>query len=95
MLHEISVRPSNTTSASGEDPGNSQLSLQRETVAERKEREKEEQARCDQAADSYDFFSHAKRLFVTNEDGEKEYLSKAAVAAKLTEMKDSLEKHCS
>ncbi len=88
------LRQHDTTNVGSEGPGNSQPSLQGETYAERRERKKEEQARCDQAADSYDFFVHAKRLFVTNEDGEKEYLSADAAAAQLAKMKGSFEKYC-
>jgi len=88
------LRQHGTTHVSSEDTGKNQASPQGETYAERRERKKEEQARCDQAADSYDFFVHAKRLFVTNEDGEKEYLSADAAAAQLAEMKGSFEKYC-
>ena len=65
-----------------------------ESSEERAEREKAEQYYCKQAQDIYDSYVNAPRLYETNDEGEKVYLSDEQVAAKIKETEKAVAQVC-
>lgn len=65
-----------------------------ETPEERFEREQAEAYYCKRAQEIYDSYLKAPRLFKTSEDGTRDYLSDAEVAATLTETKVRVDELC-
>lgn len=65
-----------------------------ETPEERLEREKAEQYYCKRAQDIYDSYLNAPRLYETNGDGEKVYLTDEQAAAKIKETEDAVAEVC-
>lgn len=65
-----------------------------ETPEERAEREDSEAHYCNRAKEIYASYKNAPRLYKTNEDGEREYLSKRAARAELAETKAKMNELC-
>jgi len=65
-----------------------------ETPAERAEREDAQAHYCKRATEIYDSYKNAPRLYRTNEDGEREYLSKSDVRATMSETKSKMQELC-
>jgi hypothetical protein len=65
-----------------------------ETPAERAAREEEQAHYCKKATEIYDSYKNAPRLYRTNEDGEKEYLSKRDAKTTLAETKAKKDELC-
>jgi len=65
-----------------------------ETPAQRAERKKQEAHYCKRATEIYDSYVNAPRLYRTNEEGEREYLSKAEEDATLAETKVKMDDLC-
>ena len=68
--------------------------FQGETPEERAKREDEQAHYCKRATEIYDSYKNAPRLYRTNEDGEREYLSKADVRATMSETKSKMNDLC-
>lgn len=65
-----------------------------ESPEERLEREKAEQYYCDRAKEIYDSYLNAPRLYETNDEGEKVYLTDEQVAAKIEETEKAVAQVC-
>jgi hypothetical protein len=65
-----------------------------ETDDQRLEREMAEAYYCKRATEIYDSYVNAPRLYKTNDDGEKEYLSEAAAAAEIADTKSKKDELC-
>jgi hypothetical protein len=65
-----------------------------ETAEERAEREKAEAYYCKRATEIYDSYLNAPQLYRTDEDGEREYLSKKDTAATIAETKAKMNELC-
>ena len=65
-----------------------------ETDAERFEREQAEQYYCKRAQAIYDSYVSAPRLYETDENGERVYLSEEQTAAKIAETKATVDQVC-
>jgi hypothetical protein len=65
-----------------------------ETAEERAEREKAEAYYCKRATDIYDSYLNAPQLYRTDENGEREYLSKKDAAATIAETKTKMNELC-
>jgi hypothetical protein len=65
-----------------------------ETDEQRLEREKAEAYYCKRATEIYDSYVNAPRLYKTNDDGEKEYLSKADAKAEIADTKLKKDELC-
>ena len=65
-----------------------------ETVDERQEREMAEAYYCKQANEIYDSYANAPRLYKTNADGQREFLSDEAAAATLAESETRVSELC-
>ncbi len=65
-----------------------------ETPEERAEREDAEAYYCKRATEIYDSYKNAPRLYRTNDDGEREYLSKKDAKATLKETKSKVDEVC-
>jgi hypothetical protein len=65
-----------------------------ETPDERAEREAAEAHYCKRATEIYDSYKNAPRLYRTNEDGEREYLSKADEKTTIAETKLKVDELC-
>ena len=65
-----------------------------ETPAMRAERELAEAYYCKRATEIYDSYVNAPRLYSTNEDGEREYLSKEDTARTIAETRAQKDKAC-
>lgn len=65
-----------------------------ETPEERARREDEQAHYCKRATEIYDSYKNAPRLYRTNDDGEREYLSKADVRATMSETKTKMNDLC-
>ncbi len=65
-----------------------------ETVDERQEREMAEAYYCKQAKEIYDLLANAPRLYRTNADGQREFLSDEAAAATLAESETRVSELC-
>ena len=65
-----------------------------ETAEERAEREKAEAYYCKRATEIYDSYLNAPQLYRTDENGEREYLSKNDAAATIAETKDKMNELC-
>lgn len=50
---------------------------------------------CKKATENYDAYKGAPRLYRTNDDGEREYLSDSEAKATLVESKMQMDEHCS
>ncbi len=70
----------------GEFPG--------ETPAQRIEREEAEAYYCKRATEIYDSYENAPRLYRTNDDGEREYLSEKEAKATMGETKTKMDELC-
>jgi hypothetical protein len=65
-----------------------------ETAEERAEREQAEAYYCKRATEIYDSYVNAPQLYKTNENGEREYLSKAEGEAVVAETKAKVDELC-
>ena len=65
-----------------------------ETDEERIVREETEAYYCKKATENYAAYKGAPRLYRTNDEGEREYLSEAEAEATLRESKQQMEQHC-
>lgn len=77
-----------------DDPDSSGSAYPGETAADRAEREKAEAYYCKRANEIYDSYVNAPQLYRTNEDGEREYLSKQEIEATLAETKAKRDELC-
>jgi len=66
-----------------------------ETAEDRAEREKAEAYYCKRATEIYESYLNAPQLYRTNENGEREYLSKKDAAATIAETKAKKDELCS
>jgi hypothetical protein len=86
-LNDVREAASQNESGSGEAyPG--------ETPEMRAERELAEAYYCKRATEILDSFVSATRLYKTNEDGEREYLSKEEAARTIAESREQKDKAC-
>lgn len=81
----------NLESAANSDDG---YAFPGETPAERGEREKSERHYCERAKEIYASYKNAPRLYRTNEEGEREYLSKKDERAELADTKAKMNELC-
>jgi hypothetical protein len=65
-----------------------------ETPDERAAREEQEAHYCDRAKEIYASYKNAPRLYRTNEDGEREYLSKKDERAEMADTKTKMNELC-
>ena len=65
-----------------------------ETDEQRVEREAAEAYYCKRATEIYDSYVNAPRLYKTNDDGDKEYLSKADAKAEIADTKSKRDEVC-
>ncbi len=65
-----------------------------ETEAQRLEREQAEAYYCERANEIYESYINAPQLYRTNENGEREYLSKQEAAATIAETKAKRDELC-
>ena len=65
-----------------------------ETAEQRLEREKAEQYYCKRAQEIYESYLNAPRLYETDAEGEKVYLSDEQMAAKIKETEDAVSQLC-
>jgi hypothetical protein len=65
-----------------------------ETAEERAEREKAEAHYCKRATEIYESYVNAPQLYRTNENGEREYLSKEEASATIAETKAKRDELC-
>ena len=65
-----------------------------ETAEDRAEREKAEAYYCKRATEIYDSYLNAPQLYRTDENGEREYLSKKDAAATIAETKAKMNELC-
>jgi hypothetical protein len=77
-----------------EDESGSGYAHPGETPEERAEREKAEAYYCKQATEIYDSYVNAPRLYKTNENGEREYLSKEEAAKTIAETRAQRDERC-
>ena len=66
-----------------------------ETAEDRAEREKAEAYYCKRATEIYESYLNAPQLYRTNDEGEREYLSKKEAAATIAETKARRDELCS
>lgn len=78
-------------SAEGSSDGNA---FEGETPEERAKREDDQAHYCKRATEIYDSYKNAPRLYRTDEDGEREYLSEADVRATMSETKAKMNDLC-
>lgn len=78
--------------AANKDPEG--MAFATETPEQRAQREEAEEHLCEHARDAYDSYKTAERLYVTNEDGEKEYLSQRDIKSTMKEARASVKKFC-
>jgi hypothetical protein len=79
---------------SSEDSESGGYAYAGETAEERAEREKAEAYYCKRATEIYESYLNAPQLYRTNEQGEREYLSKKEAAATLAETKAKKDELC-
>lgn len=79
--------------ASGDESGSSDTAPG-ETPTQRAERELAEAYYCKRATEIYDSYVHAKRLYKTNENGEREYLSNEDAASTIAATRAEKDKAC-
>ena len=77
-----------------EDESGSGEAFSGETPEQRAERELAEAYYCKRATEIYDSYVSAPRLYKTNEDGEREYLSKEDTARTIAETRAQKDKAC-
>jgi len=77
-----------------EDKSGSGFAHPGETPEERAEREQAEAYYCKRATEIYDSYVNAPRLYKTNENGEREYLSKEDAAATIAETRAKKDELC-
>ncbi|MBT8082384.1 MAG: DUF4124 domain-containing protein [Gammaproteobacteria bacterium] len=77
-----------------EDASGSGDAFPGETPQQRAERELAEAYYCKRATEIYDSYLNAPRLYKTNEDGEREYLSKEDTARTIAETRAQKDKAC-
>jgi hypothetical protein len=65
-----------------------------ETAEQRAERERAEAYYCKRAVEIYESYLNAPQLYKTNEDGEREYLSKADAARTIAETRAKKDELC-
>lgn len=81
--------------ASAEDEaGSGGYAYPGETAEDRAEREKAEAYYCKRATEIYDSYLNAPQLYRTNEDGEREYLSKKEAAMTIAETRAKRDELC-
>ena len=81
-------------SMAAEDESGSFEAFPGETPEQRAEREIAEAYYCKRATEIYDSYVNAPRLYKTNEDGEREYLSKEDTARTIAETREQKDKAC-
>ena len=79
-------------SADDSDDG---FAFEGETPEQRALREESEAYYCKRATEIYDSYVNAPRLYRTNDEGEREYLSKSAARKTMAETKDKMNDLCS
>lgn len=77
-----------------EDESGSGSAYAGETPEERAEREKAEAYYCKRATEIYDSYVNAPRLYKTNENGEREYLSKEEAAKTIADTRAQKDENC-
>ena len=77
-----------------DDPESSGSAYPGETAEERAERENAEAYYCKRANEIYESYVNAPQLYRTNENGEREYLSKQEIEATLAETKAKRDELC-
>lgn len=77
------------------ESGSGGNALPGETAEDRAEREKAEAYYCKRATEVYDSYVNAPQLYRTDENGEREYLSKKDAASKIAETKAKMNELCS
>jgi hypothetical protein len=77
-----------------EDESGSGYAYAGETPEERAEREQAEAYYCKRATEIYDSYVNAPRLYKTNENGEREYLSKEEAAKTIAETRAQKDENC-
>lgn len=77
-----------------EEPDNRLYAFEGETEQQRLAREAAEAHHCKRAKEIYDSYLNAPKLYVTNADGEKEFLSEEEVAATIAETKVKVDELC-
>jgi len=77
-----------------EDKSGSGFAHPGETPEERAEREQAEAYYCKRATEIYESYVNAPRLYKTNENGEREYLSKEDAAATIAETRARKDELC-
>jgi len=87
---------SNSVEEAAEETQSSQRHLvdPNESPAERMEREQAEQYYCKRVKEIYKSYLNAPRLYETGDDGEKVYLTKEQVAAKMKETEQAVAQVC-
>jgi hypothetical protein len=65
-----------------------------ETAEQRAERKRAEEYYCKRATEIYDSYTNAPQLYKTNDDGEREYLSKADAAKTIAETRAKKDELC-
>jgi len=70
------------------------LAFDGESADERAAREEQEAHYCKRVTEIYDSYVNAPRLYRTNDDGEREYLSKKEAAATMQETRDKVNDLC-
>ena len=78
----------------GADEAGSGYAYPGETPEERAEREKAEAYYCKRATEIYDSYVNAPRLYKTNENGERQYLSKEEAAKTIAETRAQKDENC-
>jgi len=78
----------------GDDESGSGYAFPGETPEERAEREQAEAYYCKQATEIYDSYVNAPRLYKTNEDGKRVYLSKEEAAKTIAETRAQKDEFC-
>ncbi|MDH3621961.1 MAG: DUF4124 domain-containing protein [Gammaproteobacteria bacterium] len=80
--------------AEPQEEGDSGSGYPGETDAQRAEREEVEAYYCRRATEIYDSYVNAPQLYKTNEDGEREYLSKEEMARTIAETRVKKDEAC-
>jgi hypothetical protein len=81
-----------TTDANGMDSDG--YAYPGETAEQRDERERAEAYYCDRATEIYESYQNAPQLYKTNEEGKREYLSKADAAKTIAETRAKKDELC-
>lgn len=92
VWHSEGKMEQSTTDANGMDSDG--YAYAGETAEQRDERERAEAYYCDRATEIYDSYKNAPQLYKTNEDGKREYLSKADAAKTIAETRAKKDELC-